>query len=327
MVYFLYITFLYVVQAKENAVILILCRNSDLLNIKDTLKNFEEMFNKEFKYPYVILNDEDFTIEFKNTIKGVVSTPVEFGRLTEEEFGIPKFIDMNRVNTTLDNMKKMGVIYGDSISYRKMCRFFSGYFFRNPLVMKYKYYWRIEPEVRFLCQINYDPFEYLKANDKEYGFVITIREFMETIPSLYKETINYLQNHRHIIGEPKGNKFIFNNDLTYNGCHFWSNFEIASFDFWRSEQYLKYFEWLDKSGGFFYERWGDAPVHSLALSLFLDKSKIHFFEDIGYMHPPFNHCPSSPSRLKSCSCTPKDSIDFAPQSCLRDWLSDVLRSI
>lgn len=26
---------------------------------------------------------------------------------------------------------------------------------------------------------------------------------------------------------------------------------------------------------FFYERWGDAPVHSIAATLFLDRSRIH----------------------------------------------------
>jgi hypothetical protein len=36
-----------------------------------------------------------------------------------------------------------------------------------------------------------------------------------------------------------------------------SNFEIARVDFWRSKPYRAYFDHLDKSGGFFYERWGD----------------------------------------------------------------------
>lgn len=35
-----------------------------------------------------------------------------------------------------------------------------------------------------------------------------------------------------------------------------------------------YFEYLDKAGGFFYERWGDAPVHSLAAAMFLNASEV-----------------------------------------------------
>lgn len=33
----------------------------------------------------------------------------------------------------------------------------------------------------------------------------------------------------------------------------WSNFEIGDLDFWRGEAYTKYFEHLDKKGGFYYE--------------------------------------------------------------------------
>ena len=62
----------------------------------------------------------------------------------------------------------------------------------------------------------------------------------------------------------------------YSTCHFWSNFEIGNMDWFRGEVYSRYFEHLDRSGGFFYERWGDAPVHSIALGLFEDKSKIHW---------------------------------------------------
>lgn len=313
-------------NTKENAVIFILCRNSDLKGISNTLKNFEEMFNKKFGYPYVMVNDEDFTEEFKTRIKSIVSSDVQFGKLTEDEFGIPKFIDMNKVKAYMDILKAANIIYGDSLSYRKMCRFFSGKFFDIPLVKKYRYYWRIEPDVKFLCKINFDPFEYLRNNNKEYSFVITIKEFMETIPSLYKETINFAKQSKALIGNPVISKFLLNESMGYNGCHFWSNFEIASFDFWRSPIYRSYFNWLDKSGGFFYERWGDAPVHSLALSLFLDKSKIHFFEDIGYEHPPFSHCPSSPSRQKDCNCDPKRSVDWMPQSCLKDWENDIILS-
>ena len=34
---------------------------------------------------------------------------------------------------------------------------------------------------------------------------------------------------------------------------------------------------------YFQQRWGDAPVHSIAAALFSKPSQIHFFEDIGYV--------------------------------------------
>jgi alpha 1,2-mannosyltransferase len=42
---------------------------------------------------------------------------------------------------------------------------------------------------------------------------------------------------------------------SYNGCHFWTNFEIARLDLWHTEAYQELFEFLDRSGGFFYERY------------------------------------------------------------------------
>jgi len=74
---------------------------------------------------------------------------------------------------------------------------------------------------------------------------------------------------------------------------------------------------LDKDGGFFYERWGDAPVHSIAAGLLLPKEEIHFFEDFGYWHVPFTHCPvAEQTRLKNkCHCDPGQNFDFNGYSC------------
>ena len=97
----------------------------------------------------------------------------------------------------------------------------------------------------------------------------------------------------------------------------WSNFEIGNLNWLRSQAYLDYFESLDRDGGFFYERWGDAPVHSIAASLMLKKDEIHFFNDIAYYHVPFTHCPTDDAlreKLK-CHCNPNDNFDWKGYSC------------
>ena len=40
----------------------------------------------------------------------------------------------------------------------------------------------------------------------------------------------------------------------YNMCHFWSNFEIARLDWFRSKEYNDFFDMMDRSGGFWMER-------------------------------------------------------------------------
>lgn len=101
-------------------------------------------------------------------------------------------------------------------------------------------------------------------------------------------------------------------------------------DFYRSPAYLSYFNYLDSIGGFFYERWGDAPVHSIAASLLLDKSEVHYFDNIGYFHAPVMHCPKVPPEKAisphtgklQCYCAHESSFSFddGHQSCLYNYL-------
>jgi hypothetical protein len=61
------------------------------------------------------------------------------------------------------------------------------------------------------------------------------------------------------------------------------DFEVIDLSFVRSPSYTSYFEALDKTGGFFYERWGDAPVRSIAASMMLSKDEIWNVDHAGYV--------------------------------------------
>lgn len=99
----------------------------------------------------------------------------------------------------------------------------------------------------------------MKDNHKAYGFVIAMPEYPKTIPSLWDATQRFAAKYPKYIDKNNAIEFIVDGNKgiegEYNMCHFWSNFEIGDLNFWRSEAYLKYFEWLDEEGGFYYERW------------------------------------------------------------------------
>lgn len=57
---------------------------------------------------------------------------------------------------------------------------------------------------------------------------------------------------------------------TYNMCHFWSNFEIARLDWFRSKEYNDFFEMMDRSGGFWTERVSSSCTANA--ELFTDKA-------------------------------------------------------
>lgn len=51
---------------------------------------------------------------------------------------------------------------------------------------------------------------------------------------------------------------------SYNMCHFWSNFEIARLDWFRSKEYEDFFNTMDRSGGFWMERVSVNPMVRLS---------------------------------------------------------------
>lgn len=44
------------------------------------------------------------------------------------------------------------------------------------------------PNVKFYCDLDYDPFLFMQENKLKYGFTITMKEYEATIPSLWNVT-------------------------------------------------------------------------------------------------------------------------------------------
>lgn len=303
---------------KEKATFVTLARNSDLYSLLPAVKSVEDRFNHKFQYDWVFLNDEEFTDEFRRVTTAMISGKTKYGLIPKEHWDFPPNIDKDKAAETRMQMKQDQIIYGDSIPYRFMCRYESGLFYRHPLMDDYDWYWRVEPDIKLYCDIDYDVFKFMKDNGKKYAFTISIKEYIGTIKTLWSTTKDFMRAHPEHLAKNNMLDFISDDDgESYNLCHFWSNFEVASLDLWRSKAYSDYFDWLDKAGGFFYERWGDAPVHSIAAALFLDRSEIHHFDTMGYYHPPFHQCPVDEEvRLHhKCDCNPNDDFTWKSYSC------------
>ncbi|KAG9002403.1 alpha 1,2-mannosyltransferase 2.4.1 [Tulasnella sp. JGI-2019a] len=306
---------------KANAAFVILARNGDLEGVLFSIKQNEDRFNKRYGYPYVFLNEEPFSEDFKKFTTEVVSTKTYYGLIPHDHWYQPAHIDETKAAAARKMMEQKQVIYGGSLPYRNMCRYNSGFFFRHELLKTFDYYWRIEPHVKFFCDLNYDPFLYMQDHKKKYGFTISLPEYGETIETLWETTKAFVKQHPEYIPEGNALKFLSDdNGETYNRCHFWSNFEIGDLNFWRGEAYMKYFEFLDAAGGFYYERWGDAPVHSIGAALFLKKEDIHFFNEVGYKHDPFMHCPTGDVHARGkCWCDQNQNFDYEWYSCLNKF--------
>ncbi|KAH7303483.1 glycolipid 2-alpha-mannosyltransferase-domain-containing protein [Stachybotrys elegans] len=303
---------------RANATFVMLARNRDIGGALSSIRSVQDQFNHNFHYPWVFLNDEPWTENFVTQVSDLIAEydanaiPV-FEVIPENMWGYPDWIDRDKARSSMDNMKAQDVPYAGKESYHHMCRFNSGFFFDHHALLPYKWYWRVEPSISFTCAITYDPFVEMERHDKRYGYTVALWEVGKSVPSLFRKIADWKAS-RSISTTTLWTAMMQPSYLpwplrslaawlpyhdssgdSWNLCHFWSNFEIADMDLFRSSEYRDLFHYLDQDGGFYYERWGDAPVHSLAAALLLRPDQVHHFAEFGYTHSPFQYCPWTPT--------------------------------
>lgn len=103
--------------------------------IAETIVNFQDKFNKNFNYPYVFLNEEPFTEEFKAAMRTAAPKAVmKFGLVPESQWSYPPWVDQSLAQQKRRKMDDDGVLYAGLESYHHMCRYQSGFFFDHPLL-------------------------------------------------------------------------------------------------------------------------------------------------------------------------------------------------
>jgi hypothetical protein len=147
----------------------------------------------------------------------------------------------------------------------------------------------------------------MRDNKKMYGFNMAIFDDAAYFRSLWHSTREFMAENGDIVQDyadlswllhksSQPNKIIrsltgFYRDPVVSPCKFLSNFEAGSLKHFRSEEHRRYFEHLDEDGGFYYDRYGDASVHALSVSMFLHRSEVWFFRKIGCTNGFCDHCP------------------------------------
>lgn len=87
----------------------------------------KDRFNHKHHYDYVFLNHEPFTKDFKEGVSRLTSGRALFGRISGTEWSqVPDFIDQDKAAKAREDMAAKHVLYGDSVTYRQMCRYQSG---------------------------------------------------------------------------------------------------------------------------------------------------------------------------------------------------------
>ncbi len=254
-------------QGKPKGAIYYLTRQSRLGDLRRSLKSVDLNFNFKYAYPVIIFHEADL-LSSVPTIKSWTNSSLFFQEIA---FKIPTFLS----EPVIENIPCLS-----PIGYRHMCRFNSKLLYQHPIIKGLEYLWRLDDESLITRPVSYDVFSFMKSNNLMYGYIWIHRDSRDCVIDLWESTAKYIKK----------------NNIPANSLQHWpspmlyyNNFEISSLKLWMSQEYQAFIEYIDKLGGIYYHRWGDAPIKGIAVSLFVAPHQVHKFSDIGYKHNTFKN--------------------------------------
>ena len=252
---------------KPKAVIYYLIQAKRLYQMKQSLESVDAYFNTNFRYPIVIFHETDL-IPLKETLRNYTTSDLYFQQVN---FSIPSFLTKPVV---------FDIPCISAIGYRHMCRFNAKLVYEQSIMQGLDYHWRLDDDSYLLRPVTFDPFVFMRKKDIIYGYQWMHYDNSDCVKGLWEATEKYIKDN-----DIKPQFF----DQWPKPRLFYNNFEISRLDVWTSPFYKKYIDYLDKLGGMYYHRWGDAPIRGLSLSLFVPMNKTYLFKEIGYRHTSFKN--------------------------------------
>lgn len=99
-------------------------RNEQLEQAKSSMRSVEDRFNSyNASYPWVILNSQHFTVDFKRSVRSIASGKVYFGQIDLQAWTFPEWIDSKRTENAIRRMIYLGVKKSHSLYQRQEMRY------------------------------------------------------------------------------------------------------------------------------------------------------------------------------------------------------------
>lgn len=256
---------------RQNGVIYLLTQQARVhSHLITMLKGLDKYFNAApgRSYPIVIFHD-DFTPADEAAVRAATSSPLTFHRV---KFEIPAFLDKEKIPERTECSE-----HSSTVGYRHMCRFLGLQV--QHLLKDFEWHWRLDDDSLFLSPVGYDPFRLMQQNGKKYGFNRILHDNVNCVVGLWDVAKDFAKD------RGVSPTFLDNWD---DGVTFYNNFEISHRSIWTNPVVMDFMEHVDRLGGIYYVRWGDAPIRSLAVALVVPETEVHFFSDVGYAHLPYH---------------------------------------
>lgn len=213
-------------------------------------------------YPVLVFHEPGFQRER-------VSFPVEFRQI---RFQVPAYPPEIACQIKDD-------LRGFGMGYRHMCRWQAGVVYEH--LADYDYYLRLDTDSFLRAPVEYNLFDHMRAGGYLYATLPgTLHLDTEWCVHGLRDTVaHWLRDEQIPTVQPIGE--------IPHGLMFYNNFELASVRWFREGHYRQMFEVLDRAGGIYLHRWGDAPIHTLGVYLFIPEAQRTELSGVHYMHQWF----------------------------------------
>lgn len=249
-----------------NNKIIYLIRNSkkDLMLFEKSIESLKNNFLTNNPYPVMVFHEDIEDSYFEKF--DIDMRPVKI------HFKIPSFLEASEIP---EFISVPGVPFPFTVGYRHMCRFFSGDMYFQEVLKDTDYYLRLDNDSFILEPVKYDIFKFMENRDLIYGYNCVNVDNPLVVDGLWEISEQYSKKTK-VMKKPFA-------DIKHPHIYY-TNFEIGKFNWFLQKEYLNYYNFIDKSGGIYHKRWGDAAIKYLGIEMFLEDSKKHCFSDIKYFH-------------------------------------------
>lgn len=269
-----------------------------------SLDKLYENYNDKFRQSIIIFHEGDFTPEDQQAVaKGRAEISFQ-----EIEFNIPDFLDKSLVPDVW--VSSAGKAYGEwGLGHRHMCRFYTIQVFDILSDLGFDWVCRFDDDSILHSPIDYDIFSYMERNNLEYGYRVDSQEphrltegFSDALhtyidgnniqPTFFDEHVwkpNFKDRLLNVFYQLLSIRLpLMKNHLQIDGNYdnwgYFNNFFISKLSFWKSDPIQHFLHHFDRMGASHIHYWNDLVLQSAAVQIFMDKKKVHKFEDWTYEH-------------------------------------------
>ena len=310
---------------------------SQIGTLQNSLALLHRHYNTRFRHDVLLFHTGDFdgADTQRRVFDGISEVAslntTRFVRVPDEHWRLPAHL-------LKDNRSEWYEYPRYSLGYRHMIRWFVIGLWDTVDAMGYTHVMRLDDDSQLLSPIGYDIFSHVAAHGIDYAFRLTSYESGFDGERFHTFVRRFLLNracqssttscagccpHRPAPGAPcpechpawlldscAHNATI--GDYSYRRCGelygAYNNWFVTSLAFWRSAGVQRFLRHVDRAGVLYRRRYGDLQIQSVAVQIYLPKSRVHMFTDFTYAHS------TTTSRAAYLAQQPASSVPRTPES-------------